>query len=107
MRLCKQKLYKSLKHVYISDFIVIGVTVWMRGCVQQQRRSRTVGTQTLQTALRKLRALDVILTVGRGVKPEDKGTAAGEEVLVESMQCLLALVQVCCCRLNIVFATRN
>jgi hypothetical protein len=66
--------------------------VWL--VVQQQRRSRTVGTQTLQTVLRKLRALDVILTVGRGVKPEDKGTEAGEEVLVESMQCLLALVQV-------------
>lgn len=55
-----------------------------------------MGTQTLQTALRKLRALDTILTVGRGVSPADKGTAAGEEVLVESMQCLLALVQVRC-----------
>lgn len=62
--------------------------------MQQQRRTRTAGTQTLQTTLRKLRALDVILTVGRGVKHPDKGTAAGEEVLVESMQCLLALVQV-------------
>lgn len=64
--------------------------------VQQQRRSRSVGTQTLQTTLRKLRALDVILAIGRGLQPTAKGTAAGEEVLVESMQCLLALVQVCC-----------
>jgi hypothetical protein len=59
-------------------FVLHGVNVvWL--VVQQQRRSRTVGTQTLQTVLRK---------------PEDKGTEAGEEVLVESMQCLLALVQV-------------
>jgi hypothetical protein len=63
-------------------------------CVQQQRRSRTSRSSTVQTTLRKLRALDAILAVGRGVRAQDKGAPAGEEVLVECMQCLLALVQV-------------
>lgn len=66
--------------------------MWL--AVQQQRRGRAAEAQHVLAALRKLRALDTILTVGRLLPAEERGASAGgEAVLVECLQCILALVR--------------
>lgn len=62
--------------------------------MQQQRRGRAAEAQHVLAALRKLRALDTILTVGRLLPEAERGASAGgEAVLVECLQCILALVR--------------